>query len=309
MFHECFDVLETVGQGAYSTVYSVRECSTGHTFAAKVIASGGEEEASIHQGLRHRCIVPLHSLQRTEKGETVLIISLVLGSDLFSFASQNRLCEAQIANHVFDVVDALDYLHDRGVVHGDVKLENVLVSHTSHETSLVDFGFSQQSVSGNFRSIQGSRHYMAPEILRACRSSGDMSEALPTRYRSYGVAVDMWAVGVMLYVLLVGEYPFADDKPMTRHKRILEGSFTIPSSVSASAEALDLLHRLLCPDQEHRITATQALDHPYLRRWRRNRSAQTREKQALRVSEAAAAVVLSACSCAADEQVSPKSAA
>lgn len=316
---------QTVIHGRYSVVQKCICIATGRPFVAKMIRLNGEgynpEEADLLRGCRHPNIVRLVDVFEQEES-IILVMPFIDQGELFCKAStvQDPLSERHTANYLFQLLDSLAYLHENGVVHRDVKLENLMLS--SHPTtplaelgrsasstpstagstppggkaksgfreqqrsesnsaaassqslgtpsgketvSLIDFGFSKMCGVGQriLSSCCGSPHYMSPEMLKASRNSG--SDALPSKNRFYGPEVDIWAAGVAMYVLLFGQYPFHDERHSQWHRKILEGKYEIPEwrRQSISDEALHLLSSLLEVNVGKRLTAIEALQHPW----------------------------------------------
>ncbi|CAN0277387.1 unnamed protein product [Ectocarpus sp. 4 AP-2014] len=151
------------------------------------------------------------------------------------------------------LLDAVRYCHDLGIVHRDLKPENLLLTsqHDDANVKLADFGFAR-SIMGGFVSTQcGTPGYVAPEILRA---------------ESYGTSVDMWSIGVIVYILLGGYPPFHDENQTRLFRKIKAGNFKFHPEYwqSTSNEAKDLIRRLLTVDPKKRLTAAQAVTHPWL---------------------------------------------
>ena len=263
-FDACYEVCSELGRGAHSSVYLVREKESGALRAAKMIpVSDGafnSEEAEIQQTMHHRNIVSVLEVYATAT-HTILVMDMIDGEELFHHAAKHKVDESTAARYMAQLLSAVMYLHNRGVVHRDIKLENIMLSREG-ELKLIDFGFSKRI--GDKRVLNsccGSPNYMSPEMLRSTRTQ-DQS-LLPTKHSKYGREVDIWASGVAMYVLLVGKYPFYDERRSLWHKSILQGTYAVPSTVSD--EARDLLSKLLTVDSDVRYTAEQALSHPWLR--------------------------------------------
>ncbi len=263
-FGASYEVFSELGRGAHSSVYLVKEKASGAVHAAKMIPLGdgphNSEEAEIQQTLHHRNIVSVTEVYCTA-AQTILVMEYVDGEELFHHVTKHKIDESTAARYIAQLFSAIQYLHSRGVVHRDIKLENIMLTRDG-EIKLIDFGFSKRI--GDKRVLNsccGSPNYMSPEMLRSTRTQ-DQS-LLPTKHSKYGREVDIWAAGVAMYVLLVGKYPFYDERRSQWHKSILQGTFAVPSTVSD--EARDLLSKILAVDSDARYTAEQALCHPWLR--------------------------------------------
>jgi serine/threonine protein kinase len=266
-FEAEYTVCEVVGRGTYSVVHRAVHRQSGIAYAAKFISQSvsgfNPDEATILSTLCHRHVVRVHAVYRTEQ-QTIIVMPLLHGGELFSVAAHGEgLGEEAAAKHLHQLLSAVKYVHDEGVVHRDIKLENILLNHCDDDIVLTDFGFSKRiGTQRCLNSCCGSPNYMSPEMLRAPRTqSGSLS--LPSKHGSYGREVDLWSVGVVMYVLLVGQYPFYHERRSQWHKQILEGSYVVPPASRVSAMALDLLRSLLDVNIATRATAASALDHPW----------------------------------------------
>jgi len=263
-FHEAYSLGGVIGRGTYSTVHSVTRKSTGERFAAKFVdrttPSFNPDEIVIAEALRHPNIVETVEVFYTAT-QAIIVMEQLEGGELFGIASASTgVREDLAAAYVFQLLSALSFLHENGIVHRDVKLENLVLISATQQVKLIDFGFSKRI--GKERSLNsccGSPNYMSPEMLRATRARDAAS--LPTKHGHYGCEVDIWAAGVAMYVLLFGQYPFFESRQSLWHKRILEGQYAIPTGTPVSCEALDLLSKLLDVNVSSRISSSAALNH------------------------------------------------
>jgi len=148
---------------------------------------------------------------------------------------------------------ALDYLHKRGIVHRDLKLENLLIKKPgSLDIKLADFGLSKVYTGDPLQTACGTPYYVAPEILQ-----GD----------GYDHKIDTWAAGVLLYVLLSGRLPFSGDSDIELFRAILETEliWKKPQFDTVSVEAKDIIQKLITKDPKKRFDASQALEHVFLK--------------------------------------------
>jgi serine/threonine protein kinase len=180
--------------------------------------------------------------------------------DLLDFVVENALGEADIAVLAHQILEALDWLHGIGIAHRDVKLENVLLAGDGArpDAFLCDFGFAaaRDADAGEFFTEPvGSKPYCAPELLRA---------------RPYTEAVDMWAFGVVLYVLFARQMPFPDAAayPNDYEYQVITGDWfrELLADAGASEEAVDLVDSCLQVDPANRLVAAEALRHPFFAR-------------------------------------------
>lgn len=191
--------------------------------------AGGDElaalarEVDLHARLRHAHVMQLLEVVRTE-GSIWLVCELCAGGELYDYLVEQpagRLSEREARRLLGQLCLAVAYVHDAGIVHRDIKLENVLLDERCN-VKLADFGFvSQFDDDELLNTYCGTTGYAAPEMI------------LGERYR--GRPVDIWSLGVILYALLTGALPFDDDSEEVMRAKILLGSFEIPAHVSPGA--------------------------------------------------------------------------
>uniref|UniRef100_A0A158PC94 non-specific serine/threonine protein kinase n=1 Tax=Angiostrongylus cantonensis TaxID=6313 RepID=A0A158PC94_ANGCA len=264
---ERFSVVRLIGDGNTAFVYEVIDrCSQEHS-ALKVIARDStvgkvaliESELSIMKSIGHPYIVQMLN-SWTIDGAYYLSLELVEGGDLFEHLyAVRRLPEQQAARLTKCLVQALTYLHDNSIVHRDVKPENLLLyagHHGEFELKLADFGLATElpEDGGKLTVICGTPTYVASEVI------------LET---GYDEKVDVWATGVILYVMLCGFPPFqsSDGSQDDLFAQIMRGRVTFPSpawdKISFSAKALILL--LVNVNKEERFSAQDVLDNQWIK--------------------------------------------
>ncbi|XP_057684659.1 serine/threonine-protein kinase DCLK3 [Corythoichthys intestinalis] len=259
-----YDVGRLLGDGNFAVVRECRRRTDGKTLAVKMVERSrllGREhmlqnELSLLVSLKHPRVIRLLAHHLTP-ARAYLVMELAGGGDLFEAISDRGSFEQdEAALMVADVSAALKYIHRRSVVHRDVKPENLLIVHTVPgliRLKLADFGLAMVVTEPVF-TICGTPTYVAPEIL---------SET------GYGVEVDMWALGVIFYILLCGFAPFrSQDRDQEELFEIIkqgELHFQPPYWDVISDEAKRLVSDLLQPDPVVRMTAEQMLQHPWLR--------------------------------------------
>ncbi|CAM9242759.1 unnamed protein product, partial [Choristocarpus tenellus] len=163
--------------------------------------------------------------------------------------------EKEARDLVCTLLEAVKYCHDRGIVHRDLKPENLLLVSEDNDAlvKVADFGFAQKFMPDIGLTTQcGTPGYVAPEILMR---------------KKYNQAVDMWSVGVITYVLLGGYPPFHDENQTKLFMKIKKGVYVFHPEYwsDISSEAKDLISKMLTVDPKKRITASEALEHPYLK--------------------------------------------
>ncbi|XP_053728343.1 serine/threonine-protein kinase DCLK1-like isoform X1 [Synchiropus splendidus] len=260
---ERYKVGRTLGEGNFAVVRECVERSTGREFALKIISKHkcrGKEhmiqsEVSILRRVKHPNIVLLVEEMDTYN-ELYLVMELVKGGDLFdAITSSNKYTERDAGSMLFNLASAIKYLHSLNIVHRDIKPENLLVfEHLDGTKSLKlgDFGLATV-VNGFLYTVCGTPTYVAPEIIAET---------------GYGLKVDIWAAGVITYILLCGFPPFrgSGEDQDSVFEQILKGQLEFPSayweSVSQAAKAL--ITGMLQLDVDQRFSAAQVLEHPWV---------------------------------------------
>ncbi|XP_076002299.1 serine/threonine-protein kinase DCLK1b isoform X2 [Genypterus blacodes] len=260
---ERYKVGRTLGDGNFAVVRECLERSTGREYALKIISKEkcrGKEhmiqsEVAILRRVKHPNIVLLIEEMDTNN-DLYLVMELVKGGDLFdAITSSNKYTERDASSMLFNLASAVKYLHSLNIVHRDIKPENLLVfehQDGSKSLKLGDFGLATV-VNGPLYTVCGTPTYVAPEIV---------SEA------GYGLKVDIWAAGVITYILLCGFPPFrgSGEDQEALFEQILTGQLEFPSPYweSVSDTAKVLITGMLQVEVDQRYTAVQVLDHPWV---------------------------------------------
>ncbi|XP_060753711.1 serine/threonine-protein kinase DCLK1b isoform X3 [Neoarius graeffei] len=260
---ERYKVGRMIGDGNFAVVRECVERSTGREYALKIINKGkcrGKEhmiqnEVSILRRVKHPNIVLLIEEMDTYS-ELYLVMELVKGGDLFdAITSTNKYTERDASGMLYNLASAIKYLHSLNVVHRDIKPENLLVyehQDGSKSLKLGDFGLATV-VDGPLYTVCGTPTYVAPEIIAET---------------GYGLKVDIWAAGVITYILLCGFPPFrgSTEDQEVLFDQILTGQldFPLPYWDNVSDSAKELITCMLQVEVEQRYTALQVLDHPWV---------------------------------------------
>ncbi|MBN3288217.1 KC2D2 kinase, partial [Polyodon spathula] len=251
-------------RGAFSVVKRCLKISTGQEFAAKIINTKKlsardhqklEREARICRLLKHPNIVRLYD-SISEEGCHYLVFDLVTGGELFEdIVAREYYSEADASHCIQQILESVNHCHQNGIVHRDLKPENLLLASKlkGAAVKLADFGLAIE-VQGDQQAwfgFAGTPGYLSPEVLRK---------------DPYGKPVDMWACGVILYILLVGYPPFWDEDQHRLYQQIKAGAYDFPSPEwdTVTPEAKDLINKMLTINPAKRITATEALKHPWI---------------------------------------------
>ncbi|XP_034937486.1 calcium/calmodulin-dependent protein kinase type II alpha chain isoform X18 [Chelonus insularis] len=263
-FSDNYDLKEELGKGAFSVVRRCVQKSTGLEFAAKIINTKKlsqrdfqklEREARICRKLQHPNIVRLHeSIQ--EENCHYLVFDLVTGGELFEdIVAREFYSEADASHCIQQILESVHHCHHNGIVHRDLKPENLLLASKAKGAAvkLADFGLAIE-VQGDVQAwygFAGTPGYLSPEVLKK---------------ESYGKPVDIWACGVILYILLVGYPPFWDEDQHRLYSQIKAGAYDYPSPEwdTVTPEARNLINQMLTVNPTKRITASEALRHPWI---------------------------------------------
>ncbi|XP_037035394.1 calcium/calmodulin-dependent protein kinase type II alpha chain isoform X20 [Bradysia coprophila] len=263
-FSDNYDIKEELGTGAFSIVKRCVQKSTGLEFAAKIINTKKlatrdfqklEREARICRKLQHPNIVRLHdSIQ--EENYHYLVFDLVTGGELFEdIVAREFYSEADASHCIQQILESVNHCHQNGVVHRDLKPENLLLASKAKGAAvkLADFGLAIEVMAEQqaWFGFAGTPGYLSPEVLKK---------------EPYGKSVDIWACGVILYILLVGYPPFWDEDQHRLYSQIKAGAFDYPSPEwdTVTPEAKNLINQMLTVNPYKRITAAEALKHPWI---------------------------------------------
>ncbi|XP_031655615.1 calcium/calmodulin-dependent protein kinase type II subunit gamma isoform X8 [Oncorhynchus mykiss] len=263
-FTDEYQLYEELGKGAFSVVRRCVKKSSGQEFAAKIINTKKlsardhqklEREARICRLLKHSNIVRLHD-SISEEGFHYLVFDLVTGGELFEdIVAREYYSEADASQCINQILESVQHIHQHDIVHRDLKPENLLLASKMKGAAvkLADFGLAIE-VQGDQQAwfgFAGTPGYLSPEVLRK---------------DAYGKPVDIWACGVILYILLVGYPPFWDEDQHKLYQQIKAGAYDFPSPEwdTVTPEAKNLINQMLTINPSKRITADQALKHPWI---------------------------------------------
>uniref|UniRef100_A0A672IMS1 Serine/threonine-protein kinase n=1 Tax=Salarias fasciatus TaxID=181472 RepID=A0A672IMS1_SALFA len=253
---------EVLGSGQFGVVYGGKHRKTGRDVAVKVIdklrfptkqESQLRNEVAILQSLRHLGIVNLECMFETP--EKVFVVMEKLHGDMLEMilsSEKGRLPERLTKFLITQILAALRHLHFKNIVHCDLKPENVLLASADPfpQVKLCDFGFARIIGEKSFRrSVVGTPAYLAPEVLLN---------------QGYNRSLDMWSVGVIMYVSLSGTFPFNEDEDI--NDQIHNAAFMYPPNPwkQISSDAIDLINNLLQVMMRKRYSVDKSLSHSYL---------------------------------------------
>ncbi|PYH81402.1 Pkinase-domain-containing protein [Aspergillus uvarum CBS 121591] len=274
-FRQQYRILQQLGKGHFASVYLCVERATGIHYAVKLFEKRSsdsqksqtdalQQEIGLLMGVSHPNLLCLKDTFDESDG-VYLVLELASEGELFNLiVSKQRFSETETRHIFIQIFEGLKYLHDRGIVHRDIKPENILVADQRLTVKLGDFGLAKIIGEDSFTTTlcgTPSSHSLdvAPEILQE------------SRRRKYTKAVDIWSLGVVLYICLCGFPPFSDElytpeNPYTLAQQIKMGRFDYPSPYwdSVGDPALDLIDKMLTVDVDKRITVDECLEHPWL---------------------------------------------
>eukprot|EP00276_Gloeochaete_wittrockiana_P005663 CAMPEP_0184657086 /NCGR_PEP_ID=MMETSP0308-20130426/16967_1 /TAXON_ID=38269 /ORGANISM="Gloeochaete witrockiana, Strain SAG 46.84" /LENGTH=448 /DNA_ID=CAMNT_0027094489 /DNA_START=257 /DNA_END=1600 /DNA_ORIENTATION=+ len=262
---DVYELGKTLGTGGFAEVKVCKAKGTTSDWAIKIIKrevymknkDAITLEIRIMQQLDHPNLVRLHDVLESDH-ELYIVMEWLRGDELFnSIVSKGSYSERDAAKVLYKLVSALAYLHRLGISHCDLKPENIVYLSREPESpiKLIDFGLSvfTDSVAGRKTlMLQGTPEYIAPETLQGL---------------GYPTSVDMWSVGVIVYILLCGYYPFYGDDMKKIFMKVLKGHYDFPHAEwdKISDAAKNLIRHLLVLDPHKRYTAEQCLLDPWLK--------------------------------------------
>uniref|UniRef100_A0A3P8Z0Z8 Ribosomal protein S6 kinase n=1 Tax=Esox lucius TaxID=8010 RepID=A0A3P8Z0Z8_ESOLU len=263
LFTDVYDVKEDIGVGSYSICKRCVQKSNRMEYAVKIISKAKrdptEEVEILMRYGQHPNIITLKDVY--EDGRSVYVVTeLMKGGELLDkILRQKFFSEREASAVLHTITKTVEYLHVQGVVHRDLKPSNILYvdeSGNPESIRICDFGFAKQlrAENGLLMTPCYTANFVAPEVLKK---------------QGYDAACDIWSLGVLLYTMLTGFTPFAngpEDTPEEILARIGSGKFSLTGGYwnSVSAEAKDLVSKMLHVDPHQRLTAAQVLRHPWI---------------------------------------------
>ncbi|XP_043931808.1 striated muscle preferentially expressed protein kinase isoform X2 [Protopterus annectens] len=253
-----YTFLDEKARGRFGVIRECKENASGKHFMAKIIPYEADskqivlQEYEILKSLRHEKIVALHEAYITPR-YLVLISENCMGKELlYSLTDRFRYSEDDVVGYIVQLLQGLDYLHSRRIVHLDIKPDNLIVSYMN-VLKIIDFGSAQTFnplVPRKLGRRIGTLEYMSPEMVK-----GDV----------IGPAADVWGLGVLTYIMLSGRSPFAELDPLETENRIQSGRFDIFKLYpNASQSASLFLKKILCIYPWSRPTVVDCFSNPWL---------------------------------------------
>lgn len=261
-----YELGQSLGEGAFAKVVMGLDRTTLEKFAVKIIEKQSDDELgqqfvwrelNVMKSVNHPNIVRTYDIFDT-KNRLYIVLEYMPGGTLGEILKRvGKFTEEQARPILADILQGVAYLHDKSIVHRDLKLKNILCENKDMpvRVKLADFGLANfvgvRTVSKvALKSQVGSPHYVAPEVLRE---------------EPYGPVVDTWAVGVILHIMLTRRYPFAGETIQETLELVVRGRFSLVGSEwdRISDNAKSLLQGLLREDPQERLSARDALAHPW----------------------------------------------
>nr|KYP40509.1 Mitogen-activated protein kinase kinase kinase 1 [Cajanus cajan] len=252
---------EFLGGGSFGSVYEGIS-DDGFFFAIKevsLLAQGNQGKQSIYQleqeiallsQFEHENIVQYYGTEMDES-KLYIFLELVTKGSLRSLYQKYTLRDSQVSAYTRQILHGLKYLHDRNVVHRDIKCANILVD-ASGSVKLADFGLAKATKLNDVKSMKGTAYWMAPEVVKG-------------KNQGYGLPADMWSLGCTVLEMLTGQLPYSNLEFMQALFRIGKGERP-PVPDSLSSDARDFILQCLQVNPNNRPTAAQLLNHSFVQR-------------------------------------------
>lgn len=263
-FEASYEVFEEIGKGHFAIVKRCLNKQTGISYAGKFIRKKRvcrgvplediEREVETLSRMEHPGIIKFHDVYDTGQN-VVLLLELVTGGELYEYVSQQKcLSEAHCIHIIRQILEAVSHMHSQNIAHLDLKPENVLlVEKTDMPTvKVIDFGLSHRlDTVAEVKAMFGTPEFVAPEVVN---------------FEKLTLATDMWAIGVITYILLSGASPFLGDSVQETYSNVSSASYSFDSSYfeNVSDLAKDFITRLLQKDPKKRDSVFESLRHPWL---------------------------------------------
>eukprot|EP00092_Neocalanus_flemingeri_P007691 GFUD01008305.1.p1 GENE.GFUD01008305.1~~GFUD01008305.1.p1 ORF type:complete len:665 (-),score=170.01 GFUD01008305.1:136-2130(-) len=259
-----FRLIKTLGQGAYGKVVLAQHINESNFYAIKILEKPQivmddeiqlpySERDILKLGSENRFLTKLHSSFQTSDYIFFAMEYLNGGDLMFHLMETNRFPEERARFYTAELVLGLQFLHSKGIIYRDLKLENVMLTSEGH-VKLADFGMIKENIRNGAEASTfcGTPSYIAPEMLNG---------------RPYGGSVDWWSLGILLYQMMAGRSPFDDEDEEKLYKLIQYKQVPIPSSFSR--EAQDIIRGLLQKNPKNRLGCKEDIgdqelkDHPF----------------------------------------------
>uniref|UniRef100_A0A674ECL3 Myosin light chain kinase, smooth muscle n=1 Tax=Salmo trutta TaxID=8032 RepID=A0A674ECL3_SALTR len=259
---DLYDVEERLGTGKFGQVFKLLEKATKKHWAGKFIKAYSakekdnvRQEIAIMNSLHHpklvQCIDAFEG-----KSDIVMVLEMISGGELFEriIDEDFELTEREVIKYMLQIVDGVHYIHKQGIVHLDLKPENIMcVNKTGSTIKLIDFGLARRlESSGTLKVLFGTPEFVAPEVIN---------------YEAISYPTDMWSIGVICYILVSGLSPFMGDNDNETLSNVTSATWDFEDDAfdEISDHAKDFITNLLKKDMRARLTCDQCYEHPWLK--------------------------------------------
>jgi len=265
IFHHSYTIGKVLGKGGFSVVKEGINIKTQEELAIKIINKEKtnpellQKELEVLYNLKHDNIVDYKEMFHRRDGYYV-VLEKVSGGELFDRIVELQHYSENNARHlIIQTFGAVKYMHDLDIIHRDIKPENLLLSTKANNAiiKITDFGFAVKLKDGeHLTDVLGTLAYMAPEIVKVYLNEND---------KGYGKPVDIWALGLVLFILLSGGHPFNFEDESDIISSIVGGYWDFDTGFDKISDAAkDLITKMMDDNPDTRFTIQQALDHPWI---------------------------------------------
>ncbi|XP_057191725.1 myosin light chain kinase, smooth muscle isoform X2 [Triplophysa rosa] len=276
---DLYDVEDRMGTGKFGTVFKLIEKSTKKVWAGKFIkAYSAKEKDNVRQEIA--IMNDLHHLKLVQcvdafegKTDIVMVLEMISGGELFDriIDEDFELTEREVIKYMLQIVDGVNFIHKKGIVHLDLKPENIMcVNKTGSKIKLIDFGLARRlEIAGSLKVLFGTPEFVAPEVIN---------------YEPISYATDMWSIGVICYILVSGLSPFMGDNDNETLSNVTSATWDFEDEAfdEISDEAKSFISNLLKKDMKARLTCDQCIQHPWLKQDTNNMEAKKLSKERMK---------------------------
>ncbi|KAF4086994.1 hypothetical protein AMELA_G00090510, partial [Ameiurus melas] len=276
---DLYEVGDRIGSGKFGTVFKLVEKSTKKVWAGKFIkAYTAKEKENVRQEIK--IMNDLHHSKLVQcvdafegKSDIVMVMEIVSGGELFEriIDEDFELTEREVIKYMLQIVDGVNFIHKKGIVHLDLKPENIMcVNKTGSKIKLIDFGLARRlENAGSLKVLFGTPEFVAPEVIN---------------YEAISYTTDMWSIGVICYILVSGLSPFMGDNENETLSNVTSATWDFEDEAfdEISDEAKDFISNLLKKDMKARLTCEQCFQHPWLKQDTKNMEAKKLSKERMK---------------------------
>ncbi|XP_059417378.1 myosin light chain kinase, smooth muscle-like isoform X2 [Carassius carassius] len=276
---DLYDVEDRLGSGKFGTVFKLIEKSTKKAWAGKFIkAYSAKEKENVRQEIA--IMNDLHHPKLVQcvdafegKTDIVMVLDMISGGELFEriIDEDFELTEREVIKYMLQIVDGVNFIHKKGIVHLDLKPENIMcVNKTGSKIKLIDFGLARRlENAGSLKVLFGTPEFVAPEVIN---------------YEAISYATDMWSIGVICYILVSGLSPFMGDNDNETLSNVTSATWDFEDEAfdEISDEAKDFISNLLKKDMKARLSCDQCFQHPWLKQDTTNMEAKKLSKERMK---------------------------